>query len=64
MIAGVFVYRLTRGRLLGGNCRFDPTCSQYAIDAITKHGTIRGGWRAMKRIAKCHPCGGKGYDPA
>jgi putative membrane protein insertion efficiency factor len=60
----VFVYRATLGRFMGGHCRFHPTCSQYAIDAIRKHGPWRGGWRAAKRIARCRPGGGSGYDPA
>lgn len=60
----VILYRATFGRLFVGTCRFDPTCSQYAIDAINKYGARRGGWKAIKRIARCHPFGGKGYDPA
>jgi hypothetical protein len=60
----VIFYRATFAKLLGGQCRFHPTCSQYAIDAITQYGAIRGSWKAMKRIAKCHPWGGEGYDPA
>jgi len=60
----VLVYRATLGQWLGGQCRFIPTCSQYAIDAINKYGAIRGGWKALKRIARCHPWGGKGFDPA
>jgi putative membrane protein insertion efficiency factor len=64
LIQLVLLYRVTLGRLLGGQCRFMPTCSQYAIDAINKYGAARGGWRAVKRILKCHPWGGSGYDPA
>ena len=60
----VLLYRVTFGKLLGGQCRYDPTCSQYAIDAVNKYGAMRGGWRANKRIARCHPWGGGGYDPA
>ena len=54
----------TLGRLLGGQCRFVPTCSQYAIDAINKHGSLRGSWLTVRRICRCHPWGGSGYDPA
>ena len=44
-------------------CRFTPTCSNYAIQAIQKHGPLRGTWLAIKRIARCNPWGGSGYDP-
>ena len=44
-------------------CRFTPTCSQYALEALRKHGPFRGTWLALKRIARCHPWGGSGYDP-
>jgi putative membrane protein insertion efficiency factor len=60
----ILLYRVTLGLLLGGQCRFQPTCSQYAIDAINKHGSIKGTWRAIKRIARCHPFSAGGYDPA
>ena len=60
----VLLYRVTLGPFLGGHCRFTPTCSQYAIDAIRKHGPLRGSWRAAKRICRCQPWGGSGYDPA
>lgn len=45
------------------SCRFTPTCSQYAAEAIAKYGAARGGWLALKRLARCHPWGGSGYDP-
>ena len=64
LIQFVFLYRATLGRFMGGHCRYDPTCSQYAIDAISKYGPFRGSWKALKRIARCHPWGGRGYDPA
>jgi putative membrane protein insertion efficiency factor len=64
LIQLVLLYRVTLGRLVGGQCRYTPTCSQYAIDAITAYGPIKGSWRAIKRIGRCHPWGGKGYDPA
>ena len=44
-------------------CRYTPTCSEYALNAIRKHGPFRGGWLTIKRILKCHPFGGNGYDP-
>jgi putative membrane protein insertion efficiency factor len=60
----VLAYRATLGRFLGGHCRFHPSCSQYALDAIQLHGPLKGSWRATKRICRCHPWGGSGYDPA
>jgi len=49
--------------MLGPKCRFTPTCSQYAADALKKYGLLKGTWLALKRISKCHPHGGNGYDP-
>ena len=49
--------------LLGNNCRFQPTCSHYAIEAINYYGVIKGGWLATKRILKCHPLNAGGEDP-
>lgn len=64
LIGMILMYRATLSRFLGGQCRYTPTCSQYALDAIEKYGPWRGGWRAARRIARCHPWGGQGYDPA
>ena len=64
LIACVLLYRVSLGKLLGGQCRFHPTCSQYAMDAVHKHGAWLGGWRTVKRICRCHPWGGSGFDPA
>jgi putative membrane protein insertion efficiency factor len=64
LIQLVYVYRATLGHFMGGHCRYQPTCSQYAIDAINKYGPVRGSWRAAKRICRCHPWGGSGWDPA
>lgn len=44
-------------------CRFTPTCSQYAVEALKKYGPLKGGWLTLKRLARCHPWGGSGYDP-
>jgi hypothetical protein len=56
-------YRLAISPWLGGNCRFDPTCSTYAIEALQKYGPVKGSWLAAKRIGRCNPWGGSGYDP-
>ena len=60
----VLLYRATVGRFLGGHCRYTPTCSQYAVDAINKYGPVKGSCKAVGRVCRCHPWGGKGYDPA
>lgn len=60
----IVLYRATLGRFMGGHCRFHPTCSQYALDAIQKYGPWRGAWRAFKRILRCRPGGPSGFDPA
>jgi putative membrane protein insertion efficiency factor len=59
----VHAYRLVLSPWLGSNCRFQPTCSAYALEALETHGALRGGWLALRRIARCHPLGGDGFDP-
>lgn len=59
----IHVYRWTLSPILGTNCRFTPTCSQYALDALAEHGAVRGLWLAARRLGRCHPWGGWGYDP-
>ena len=56
-------YRLFLSPWLGHGCRFQPTCSAYALEALARHGGIRGGWLALRRIGRCHPWGSEGYDP-
>lgn len=56
-------YQLLLSPVLGNHCRFDPTCSSYAIEAIHAHGLLRGTGLAMRRIGRCHPWGGAGHDP-
>ena len=46
-----------------GGCRFTPNCSQFALDAVREHGAAAGGWLGLKRVCRCHPWGGCGYDP-
>ena len=57
------VYQMVLGPFLGGSCRFLPTCSVYAQEAIAHHGALRGSWLAVRRVAKCHPLGASGFDP-
>ena len=56
-------YQLLLSPLLGGRCRYVPSCSVYAQEAIRRFGPWRGGWLALKRLGRCHPWGGYGYDP-
>lgn len=57
------IYQYLISPLLGPKCRFTPTCSQYAVEALKQYGILKGSWLAIKRISKCHPAGGSGYDP-
>lgn len=59
----VRVYQYTISPLLGANCRYMPTCSEYSVQALKIHGPLKGSWLALKRILSCHPWGGHGYDP-
>lgn len=56
-------YRYLISPILPSSCRYHPTCSMYALDALSRHGVLKGGWIALKRILRCHPWGGSGYDP-
>jgi hypothetical protein len=57
------LYQLVLSPLLGPKCRYTPTCSHYAMEAIRKYGPLKGCWLAMRRIGRCHPWGGHGHDP-
>lgn len=56
-------YRLAVSPLLPNACRYTPSCSAYALEALSRHGALRGGWLAARRLARCHPWAGFGYDP-
>ncbi len=58
----VLGYRLVFSPWVGHGCRFQPTCSAYALEALRRHGALRGGWLALRRLARCHPWGGSGVD--
>lgn len=62
----IFMVRCYQGTLsmfLGGQCRYYPTCSEYSLEALRMHGALKGMWLTLKRISRCHPLGGGGYDP-
>ena len=63
LVFGIRAYQMVLSPLLPAACRYFPSCSQYAIEAIEKHGAMRGSWLAARRIARCHPFRPGGYDP-
>ena len=63
LIVPVTIYRWLVSPVLGCNCRYCPSCSEYAIEALRWHGAVRGVCMGLRRIARCHPWGGYGYDP-
>jgi putative membrane protein insertion efficiency factor len=68
LIGGLFIllikiYQNLLSPLLGAQCRYTPTCSQYGVEAIKKYGAFKGGWLTLKRIGRCNPWGGHGHDP-
>ena len=63
LLALIWIYQSTIGPTLPAACRYQPTCSRYAAEAIERHGALRGSWLAIKRLGRCHPFGGHGYDP-
>jgi len=63
LLAVIRFYRLAISPFTPPACRFSPTCSAYALEAVDRHGAVKGGWLALRRLFRCHPFGGKGYDP-
>ena len=63
LILLIHAYRYLLSPFIGQHCRFTPSCSCYAMDAIATHGSLRGGWLALRRLSRCHPWHAGGYDP-
>jgi putative membrane protein insertion efficiency factor len=63
LIIPIRIYQATLSRILPPSCRFTPSCSHYAVEALARHGPVKGSWLALRRIGRCHPWGGAGYDP-
>ena len=63
LLGAIRVYQATLGPALPPSCRFEPTCSRYAYAVIERHGALRGSWLALRRLLRCQPFGGSGYDP-
>ena len=63
VLALIRFYQLAISPWIAPRCRYQPTCSSYALEAVSRHGACKGGWLALRRIARCHPWGGSGYDP-
>jgi putative membrane protein insertion efficiency factor len=63
LLALLTVYKGLFSSLFAGSCRFVPSCSEYARDAIVEHGALKGSWLAARRLARCHPAGSSGFDP-
>lgn len=63
LIGVIRLYQVLVSPALPNACRYEPSCSRYAAESITRYGALKGSWLAMKRLARCHPFGGHGYDP-
>ena len=63
LVSLIKLYRMLLSPYLGQQCRFTPSCSRYAMEALQRHGAIKGTWLSVKRLARCHPWGGSGHDP-
>jgi len=63
LIGVVRLYQITLSPFIGRHCRFQPTCSHYSVEALQTHGAVKGSWLTIRRILRCHPFGGYGFDP-
>jgi putative membrane protein insertion efficiency factor len=61
--AAVRGYQVLLSPLFAGSCRYVPSCSQYMVEALARHGALRGSWLGLRRLARCHPLGSSGFDP-
>ena len=62
-LGAIRLYQLTLSNLFPSTCRFEPSCSHYGYEAINRYGLLRGGWRTLRRLGRCHPFNPGGYDP-
>lgn len=63
LLLGIRAYQIALSPYVGTQCRFHPTCSRYAVEAIERHGALRGSWLSVRRVSRCHPWSAGGYDP-
>lgn len=63
LVCLIHAYQRTLAHFIGGRCRFHPSCSEYGLEAIKRHGAVKGTFLGARRLARCHPLGGKGHDP-
>jgi len=63
IVAAIRGYQILISPWLPGSCRYEPSCSHYALEAVRRHGALRGSWLSVRRLLRCHPFGSHGYDP-
>ncbi len=63
VLAAIWLYQRAISRFIPSSCRYRPTCSHYSMEAVERYGVVKGGWVGLKRLVRCNPWGGKGFDP-
>ena len=63
VLAAIWLYQRSISPFIPSSCRYLPTCSHYSMEAVDRYGAVKGGWVGLKRLARCNPWGGKGFDP-
>ena len=63
VLAAIWLYQRAMSPFIPSSCRYLPTCSHYSMEAVERYGVVKGGWAGLKRLARCNPWGGKGFDP-